>query len=35
MGILKDSKDEFTIKRVIEIIKNIIYDAEKKGTVDV
>lgn len=35
MGIIKDSKDEFTTKRVIEIIKHIIYDAEKKGTGDV
>jgi hypothetical protein len=35
MKILADSKNEFTIKRVIEIIKNIIYEAEKKGTGDV
>ena len=32
MDILRDSKDENTIKRVIEIIKNIIYEAERKGT---
>jgi hypothetical protein len=35
MNILRDSQDEFTIKRVIEIIKHIIYEAEKKGTGDV
>jgi hypothetical protein len=35
MTILKESKDEATIKRVIEILKNIIYEAEKKGTGDV
>jgi hypothetical protein len=32
---LKESNDEHTIKRVIEIVKNIIYEAEKKGTGDV
>lgn len=35
MKILKDSSNEFTVRRVIEIIKNIIYEAEKKGTGDV
>jgi hypothetical protein len=35
MNILKDSSNEFTVRRVIEIIKNIIYEAEKKGTGDV
>jgi hypothetical protein len=35
MDILRQSSDEFTVKRVIEIIKNIIYEAEKKGTGDV
>ena len=35
MNILKDTKSEFTTKRVLEIIKNIIYEAEKKGTGDV
>jgi hypothetical protein len=32
MSILSESKDEFTLNRVIEIIKHIIYEAEKKGT---
>lgn len=32
MTILRNSKDEHTILRVIEIIKNIIIEAEKKGT---
>ena len=35
MAILKESNDSGTIKRVIEIIKNVIYEAEKKGTGDV
>lgn len=35
MKILAESKDENTVKRVIEILKNIIYEAEKKGTGDV
>ena len=35
MDILRNSTDEFIIKRVIEIIKNIIYEAEKKGTGDI
>ena len=35
MQILRNSQDEATIKRVIEIVKNIIYEAEKKGTGDV
>jgi hypothetical protein len=35
MEILKRAQDEFTIKRIIEIIKHIIYEAEKKGTGDV
>jgi hypothetical protein len=33
--ILQDNKDQDTIVRVIEIIKNIIYETEKKGTGDV
>jgi len=32
MGLLKEAKDEFTLNRVIDIIKHIIYEAEKKGT---
>ena len=35
MQIIRTSQDEFTIRRSIEIIKNIIYEAEKKGTGDV
>lgn len=35
MKILRESDNENTITRVIEIIKNIIYEAEKKGTGDV
>lgn len=35
MQILKESNDEHQTARVIEIIKNIIYEAEKKGTGDV
>ena len=35
MDIIRTSTDEFTIKRAIDIIKNIIYEAEKKGTGDV
>lgn len=35
MNILKETNDEFTIKRAIEIIKHVIYEAEKKGTGDV
>jgi len=35
MDILDDTKDEFTLNRVIDIIKHIIYEAEKKGTGDV
>lgn len=35
MKIIQESKDESTITRVIEIIKNIIYETEKKGTGDV
>lgn len=35
MSILKAQTDESGIKRVIEIIKHIIYEAEKKGTGDV
>lgn len=35
MKIIQDSNEEHTIKRVIDIIKNIIYEAEKKGTGDV
>ena len=35
MTILRSTQDEFTIKRVIEILKNVIYEAEKKGTGDV
>ena len=32
MDILKEANDEFTLNRVIDIIKHIIYEAEKKGT---
>ena len=32
---VKDSTDEYTLNRVIEIIKNVIFEAEKKGTGDV
>ena len=36
MKIIKESNSsEFKIKRSLEIIKNIIYEAEKKGTGDV
>ena len=35
MEYLNHSNDEFTLNRLIEIIKNIIYEAEKKGTGDV
>lgn len=35
MNIVKTSETEFKIKRALEIIKNIIYEAEKKGTGDV
>lgn len=35
MQILRESKDESTIIRVIEIIKNIVFETEKKGTGDV
>lgn len=35
MGLIRTTKDEFIVKRVIEILKNIIYEAEKKGTGDV
>lgn len=35
MTILRNKDDEFTKKRIIEIIKNIIYEAERKGTGDV
>jgi hypothetical protein len=35
MSIIRNSTDEYTIKRAIDIIKNIIYEAEKKGTGDV
>lgn len=35
MKILQESKEEHTIKRVIDILKNVIYEAEKKGTGDV
>lgn len=35
MKILQDSNDQHTIIRVIEIIKNIIFETEKKGTGDV
>lgn len=35
MNLIRTTTDEFTIRRVIEILKNIIYEAEKKGTGDV
>lgn len=35
MDILRNNKSEFTVRRTIEIIKNIIYEAERKGTGDV
>ena len=35
MNIIKEAKDSQTIERVIEIIKNIIKETEKKGTSDV
>jgi len=35
MSIIRSSQDEKINKRVIEILKNIIYEAEKKGTGDV
>ena len=35
MTIIEETKDEFILNRVIEIIKHIIYEAEKKGTGDV
>ena len=35
MDIINTTQDEFTLNRVIDIIKNIIYEAEKKGTGDV
>lgn len=35
MNLVRTTTDEFIIKRVIEILKNIIYEAEKKGTGDV
>lgn len=35
MHILKDAKDSHMIQRVIEIIKRIIKETEKKGTGDV
>lgn len=35
MSILKSTNDEHTIMRVIEILKNIISETEKKGTGDV
>ena len=35
MKILEESKEDHIIKRAIEIVKNIIYEAEKKGTGDV
>jgi hypothetical protein len=35
MKILKETQDESTITRVIEIIKHILYETEKKGTGDV
>jgi len=33
MQILKTNQNEATIKRILTIIKNMIYEAEKKGTV--
>jgi hypothetical protein len=35
MSILRESSSELTIKRVIEILKHIIFEAEKKGTGDI
>ena len=35
MNILVEQQDEFIVKRTIEILKHIIYEAEKKGTGDV
>jgi hypothetical protein len=35
MNILRESSSELTIKRVIEILKHIIFEAEKKGTGDI
>ena len=35
MKILAESSNENTVKRVIDILKNIIYETEKKGTGDV
>ena len=35
MQILREAKDSQTIIRVIEIIKHILYETEKKGTGDV
>lgn len=35
MKLISDSNDEHTVKRVIDIVKNIIYESEKKGTGDV
>jgi len=35
MEILSGSENEYLIRRVLVIIKNIIYEAEKKGTGDV
>jgi hypothetical protein len=35
MNIIKTTQDEFTLNRAIEVIKNVIYEAEKKGTGDV
>lgn len=35
LQILRESKDEATIIRVIEIIKSIVFETEKKGTGDV
>lgn len=35
MNLIKTTNDESLIKRVIDILKNIIYEAEKKGTGDV
>ena len=32
---MEETKDEFTLNRIIDIIKHIIYEAEKKGTGDV
>jgi ubiquitin carboxyl-terminal hydrolase 34 len=35
MAIIKDSEDSFQLERVMRILKNLIYDSEKKGTGDV